>query len=294
MHDGEFPIDEALVARLLAAQFPEFASLTLRAWPSTGTVNALFRLGEHLVARLPRLPRFAEDLERELAWLPRLAPRLSLRVPEAVAVGRPTAEFPCAWAVFRWLDGAAYDPGVVADERAAARALAGFVRELGAIDAAVGPAAGRAPLATLDAATRAAIEAGRDVFDADAALAAWERALAAPVWDGAPTWIHGDLMRPNLLVRGGRLDAAIDFGGVGVGDPAMDLVAAWSVLGPVGRAVFREAIGQDPRRGAGTWARARGYALHQAALIVPYYVASNPAFAAEGARIVGEVLRDEG
>lgn len=294
MHDGELPIDEALVARLLAAQLPELASLPVRAWPSTGTVNAIFRLGDHLTARLPRLERYAAALAREAAWLPRLAPRLSLRVPEPVAVGRPTTAYPCVWAVYRWLHGAPWGDGVAVDERAMATALAGFVGELRALDPGGGPPAGRAPLRELDVRTRAAIEASHGAIDADAALAAWTRALTAPAWDGVPSWIHTDLMRPNLLVVDGRLDAVIDFGGAGVGDPAMDLVAAWSVFGPAGRAAFREALRRDRRLDAGAWARARGYALHQAALIVPYYADSNPAFAAEAVRIVGEVLGDVG
>ena len=294
MHDGELPIDEALVARLLGAQLPELGGLAVRAWPSTGTVNAIFRLGDHLAARLPRLERFAAALAREAAWLPWLAPRLSLRVPEPVAVGRPSTEYPSAWAVFRWVDGASWGDGVAVDERATAAALAGFVDELRALDAGGGPPAGRAPLRELDGRTRAAIEAARGAIDADAALAAWTRALAAPTWDGVPAWIHGDLMRPNLLFVGGRLDAVIDFGGAGVGDPAMDLVAAWSVFGPAGRAAFREALRHDQRLDAGAWERARGYALHQASLIVPYYADSNPAFAAEAVRIVGEVLGDGG
>lgn len=292
MHDGETPIDEGLVARLIADQFPAFAHLTPRAVASTGTVNAIFRLGDDLVARLPRLPSWAEALEREATWLPRLAPRVSLRVPELVAVGRPTTGYPSTWAIHRWLHGAPYD-GLVADERAAAEALGRFVRELRALDPAGGPSTGRAPLHDLEAETRAAIEDARGFLDADAAQAAFTRALAAPVWDGVPAWVHGDLMRPNLLVAGGRLDAVIDFGGVGVGDPAMDLVAAWSVFGPPGRAVFRASLRSVPGFDAGTWERARGYALHQAALIVPYYAASNPAFAAEGVRIVGEVLTDD-
>jgi aminoglycoside phosphotransferase (APT) family kinase protein len=299
MHEGELPIDEALVARLLAAQFPELAGLPLRAWPSAGTVNAIFRLGDDHVVRLPRLPQWAVALERESTWLPRLAPHVTLRVPERVAIGRPTAEYPCAWAVDRWLAGELFGVGV-ADEPAAAAALAGFVRELRALDPAGGPQGGRAPLRDLDTETRAAIGAGGEAmtaagvaFDADAALAAWTRALEAPAWDGVPTWIHGDLMRPNLLIVDGRLDAVLDFGGVGVGDPAMDLVAAWSVFGRSGRAALKAAW-DDAHRDAGPWARARGYALHQAALIVPYYAASNPAFAAEGARIVGEVVGDAG
>jgi aminoglycoside phosphotransferase (APT) family kinase protein len=293
MHEGERPIDAALVARLLRDQLPQFAHLPLAAVRSTGTVNALFRLGDDLVVRLPRLPRFVAALERELAWLPKLAPRLSLRVPELIAVGRPVDDFPCSWAVYRWLDGEVYGGHALADEWAAARTLVRFVRELRQLDLAGGPAAGRAPLYELDERTRAAIAEARGTYDADAALACWDRALRAPVWDGVPAWIHGDLMRPNLLVRDGRLDAAIDFGGTGVGDPAMDLVAAWSVFGPAGRAAFREALEEDGLFDASAWERARGYALHQAALIVPYYADSNAAFAAEAVRIVGEVLADD-
>ncbi len=290
LHEGELPIDAALVARLIADQLPAYAGLQLRAWPSTGTVHAIFRLGEHLAVRLPRLARWAAALEREATWLPQLAPRVTLGLPEPVALGRPTAAFPCAWAVYRWRPGAHYGATPLQDEAAAADALARFVRELRAIEPAGGPPAGRAPMAELDAVTRAAIDASRASIDADAAQAAWRRALEAPVWDGGASWIHGDLMRPNLLVVDGHLDAVIDFGAAGVGDPAMDLVAAWSVFGQQGRAAFRHALRGVPGIDDGTWARARGYALHQAALIVPYYASSNPAFAAEGARIVGEVL----
>jgi aminoglycoside phosphotransferase (APT) family kinase protein len=128
--------------------------------------------------------------------------------------------------------------------------------------------------------------AARDAIDARAAAAAWERALRAPAWDGAPVWIHADLLRPNLLVHGGRLRAVIDFGAVGAGDPAADVIAAWSVFGRDGRAVFRAALDV----GDGVWERARGYALHQALLIIPYYAATNPGFAALAERTVREVL----
>jgi aminoglycoside phosphotransferase (APT) family kinase protein len=291
LHHAELPIDAELVARLVAEQFPAYAGLPIRQSSSTGTVHAIFRLGDRLAVRLPRLPRWAEALEREATWLPRLAPRVSLRVPEPVAVGRATDAYPCTWAIYGWLEGTPY--GVArAAESAAAVTLAGFVQELRSIDPTGAPSAGRAPLAELDVSTRTAIEAARGAIDADAAHTAWREALTAPVWDRTPSWLHGDLMRPNLLVVDGRLAAVIDFGAVGVGDPAMDLVAAWSVFGRGGRRVFRDALREEAGLDDGAWVRARGYALHQAALIVPYYAASNPAFAAEGVRIVGEVLKD--
>ena len=147
----------------------------------------------------------------------------------------------------------------------------------------------RKPLRELDAVTRAAIESARNVIDSDAATAAWECALEAPAWDGTPVWIHTDLLRPNLLVDGGRLCAVIDFGGVGVGDPAADVIAAWSVFSNSGRWTFRGALDVDD----GMWNRARGFVLHQAAMIIPYYPETNPGLVALAKRTVEEVLADQ-
>jgi aminoglycoside phosphotransferase (APT) family kinase protein len=286
MHDGEVDIDAGLVGRLVAAQFPGLGGLPVRAVQSTGTVNAIYRLGDHLYARLPRLPSWA--LERECQWLPKLAPRLSLRVPEPVAQGRPADGYPLSWAIYRWIDGQPYADELVGDERRAAGDLARFVSELRQVPAAGAPRTGRRPLRELDDGTRTAIESAGDVIDRHEALAAWERALTAPAWDGTPTWIHTDLLRPNLLVTDGCLSAVIDFGGVGAGDPAADVIAAWSVFGPAGREAFRDALDVDD----GTWNRARGYALHQAALIIPYYAVTNPGFVTPAKRTVEEVLAD--
>lgn len=207
--------------------------------------------------------------------------------PRPAALGRPAGGYPFTWALYRWIDGQPYTGERVADERQAARDLAGFVSALHQVPPGAGvPRAGRAPLRELDGLTRAAIEEARNVIDSRAAMAAWERALEAPAWDGAPVWVHADLLRPNLLSRAGRLCAVIDFGSAGAGDPAADVIAAWSVFGRAGRAAFRSALGVDD----GTWERARGYALHQAALIIPYYRETSPGFAALAERTVAETL----
>jgi aminoglycoside phosphotransferase (APT) family kinase protein len=288
MHDGEVDIDAGLVGRLVADQFPQLTGLPISAVQSTGTVNAIYRLGDHLYARLPRVQAWAQDLDREWHWLPTLAPQLSLRVPEPVGRGHPGSSYPFAWAIYRWIDGQPYADALVDDEHQAANDLAQFVVELRRIDPVGVPRGGRRPLRELDAVTRAAINSARGVIDSDAATAAWERALQAPAWRGTPVWSHTDLLRPNLLVRDGRLCAVIDFGGAGVGDPAADVIAAWSVFSQTGRGVFRGALEVDD----GTWNRARGFALHQAALIIPYYGATNPGFVAPAKRTVEEVLAD--
>jgi aminoglycoside phosphotransferase (APT) family kinase protein len=236
MHDDEVDIDAGLIRRLVAAQFPGLAGLPVSEVRSTGTVNAIYRIGEHRCARLPRVERWARSLTKESYWLPRIAPGLTLRVPEPIAMGEPDAGYPFPWAIFDWIDGQQYADELVADERRAATELARFVTELqGTAVSGDAPDGGRQPLRELDYGTRQAIAAGRGVIDSDAALAAWERALEAPAWDGTPAWIHTDLLRPNLIVDGGELRAVIDFGGAGVGDPATDVIAAWAVFGPAGR-----------------------------------------------------------
>jgi len=291
LHDDEVEIDQALVRRLIDGQLPHLGDLEIRAMPSTGTVNAIFRLGDDLCVRLPRVARWAGDLDTELQWLPVLAPRLPLAVPQPVAVGAPAQGYPFRWAVYRWIDGDTYDTGGVADERAAAADLAAFVSDLRRIDAAGAPPSGRLPLRQLDESTRSAIGlCAADEIDADAAMASWQRSLEVPAFDGVAVWRHCDLLAPNILVQHGRLHAVIDFGGVGVGDPAADLIAAWAVFGPAGRARFRQLLDPDDD----TWDRGRAYALHQALWIVPYYRETNPAFAALARRTVEQVLADGG
>ncbi len=289
MHDDEVHIDAELVGRLVAAQFPELTDLPISAVSSTGTVNAIYRIGDTHYARLPRLGQWAQDLDNEWRWLPKLASRLSLRIPEPVGRGHPASSYPFSWAIYGWIDGQPYADELVDDERQAGKVLAQFVAELRGMEpVALAPRAGRKPLRELDAMTRAAIDSARSVIDHDAAVAAWERALEAPAWSGTPVWIHTDLLRPNLLVHGGRLVAVIDFGGVGVGDPAADGIAAWSVFSHTGRGSFRGALDVDDD----TWNRARGFALHQAAMIIPYYTKTNPRFVALAKRTIEEVIAD--
>lgn len=256
MHVGELEIDAELVRRLVTDQFPRLAELPITRVASTGTVNAIFRIGEHLSARLPRMQRWAADLDHEWRWLPRLAPHLSLPIPVPVWQGNPAPAYPFTWAIYDWIDGEPYADESVDDERNSARQLAEFVVELRRIDAGTdAPRAGRKPLRQLDTVTRSAIASARGIIDSDAASAAWEVALGAPAWQGSPVWIQTDLLRPNVLVHGGRLRAVIDFGGVGVGDPAADVVALECLRTGWSRRVPRRSGRRQRHLGTGTWFR---------------------------------------
>jgi aminoglycoside phosphotransferase (APT) family kinase protein len=294
MHIDEVEIDTALVCQLLAAQFPQWADLPILPVRSAGTDNAIYRLGDDLAVRLPRIEGACGQVEKEQRWLPRLAPRLPLAIPVPLAKGEPGAGYPWHWSVYRWLDGENATIERIADPGQLAIALAQFIAALQQIDASGGPCPGPhnsgrgVPLEMRDASTRTAIASLHGMVDTDAATAAWDMALPSPVWHGAPVWIHGDLQSGNLLVVDGRLHAVIDFGCLGVGDPACDLMVAWNLLSADTRAVFRNALAVDDA----TWARGRGWALSVALIALPYYQHTNPVLAEISRSTIDEVLSD--
>jgi len=290
MHADQVDVDVEIVRGLLAHQRPDLAERSIHPVVSTGTVNALFRIGDELVARLPLQAHWEESIEREWRWIPWLSGRISaVRLPEPVFKGVADSRFPFARSIYRWIDGDPYDDALVDDEAETARRLARYVLELRAIEIPAGaPEGGREALAALDEDTREAIEDARGLIDATAAMTIWEHALRTPPWDGTPVWIHGDLLRPNLIVHDEQLTAVIDHGSIGVGDPATDLIPAWAVFGPAGRSADREALAPDVT----SWSRRRGIALHQAAMIIPYYAETNPAFVELARRTIEQIIDD--
>lgn len=292
MHDGEVGVDAGLVRRLVAAQFPRWAGLPVEPVDSTGTVNAIYRLGDDHAVRVPRIVSGTRQIEKDDRWLPLLAPLLPLAVPVPVATGEPGEGYPWRWTVHRWLDGEPATVARVTDERAAAVTLAGFVVALRGIGARGGPEPGDhnfwrgVPLADRDDRVRECAAQCTSLLDADAALAVWDDALAAPAYGGPPTWIHGDLNPSNLLVRDGRLSAVIDFGGLGVGDPACDLLVAWTYLTTASREAFRTEASVDDA----AWARGRGWAVSVGLIALPYYLTTNPRAAGAARRTIDAVL----
>jgi aminoglycoside phosphotransferase (APT) family kinase protein len=258
-------ITPEVAARLVAAQFPQWADLPVVPVAIDGWDNTTFRLGDELSIRLPSADGYVAQVEKEHRWLPILAPHLPVRIPEPVAVGRPDGAFPRPWSIYRWIEGETAAVERIGDLADLATDLAGFLTALEAIDASSGPPAGihsffrGASLTVYDAETREAIGRASDVIDVAVAGDAWAAALAS-TWERPPVWVHGDVAPSNLLVGGGVLRAVIDFGCSAVGDPACDLVMAWTFFDGESRAVFRDALAFDEA----TWSRARGWALWKA------------------------------
>ncbi|PSL53811.1 aminoglycoside phosphotransferase (APT) family kinase protein [Saccharothrix carnea] len=263
--DGRAGIDAGLVRRLLASQFPRWAGLSVTPVEVDGWDNRTYRLGDDLTVRLPTGAGYAPAVRKEHTWLPVLAPSLPVPVPVSLALGVPGEGYPFHWSVRRWLDGRTASPDRIEDMAGFAVSIADFLRALRRVDATGGPTAGAHSFhrgtspAHYDDGTRRALAALEGRIDVERAAAVWDDALRAPEWSEPPVWFHGDTSG-NLLVDGGKLVAVIDFGTCGVGDPACDLVIAWTMFSGESRRVFREAVGLDDA----TWARARGWALWKA------------------------------
>jgi len=293
LHADQIYIDAALARRLLVEQFPQWADLPIKRVELDGWDNRTFRLGSDMAVRLPSAEAYAAQVEKEHRWLPRLAPLLPLPIPVPLAMGMPAESFPWHWSVYRWLDGEVATIDSIDDLPLFATTLGRFLDVLQHIDPADGPPPGRhnffrgGPLTTYDAQTRDTIAALHGKIDAHAATAVWEAALAA-TWHDAPVWVHGDVAPSNLLVREGQLSAVIDFGCSGVGDPACDLVIAWTVFSGESREEFRAALPLD----AATWARGRGWALWKALITLAQHMNTNAIEASKARRVIDEVLAD--
>jgi aminoglycoside phosphotransferase (APT) family kinase protein len=283
MHADEVDTDSSLVQSLVAEQFPQWAGLPVEPVLPRGTDNANYRLGSELLVRLPRRESTVPALEKELRWLPTLAPLLPLAVPEPLASGEPTEGFPFPWAVLTWVEGRTADR---IDSVRTADDLAAFVAAFRAIDAdGAPPGHRRGALRAYDERMRATVEKLAD-HDTEALLGGWEEARAAPAWDGPPTWCHGDLDLRNVLFADARPVGVVDFGTIGVDDPATDDAAAFKLLPAEARERFWDRVGAD----GASIARARGWTIFQCVMALSYYTpANNPALFSEAERWLTEL-----
>jgi aminoglycoside phosphotransferase (APT) family kinase protein len=306
LHEDEIPVDLPLVRALVDASFPDLANLALRRLTTTGSSNALFRLGNDLVVRLPRQPGGTATIDKEARWLPAVGARLPVAVPEVVAVGEPALGYGERWSIVRWLPGVhppAVKPGAEGDPHRGrlAEDLAAVVLALKEAtllrEARTDPDLRwyrGEPVGAMAEPTFTAIQRCRQIpglgLDLDRVTEVWTDVVAACSGDHyrEPRWLHGDLVAENLLVTDGRLSAVLDFGALSVGDPTVDLVAAWEVLDPPARETFRRLVDVDEP----TWERARAWALALGMMTFPYYWDTMPARCANRLAMVRSVLAE--
>ncbi len=285
----------SLAVELIAEQFPQWAHLPIRTLELGGWDNKTFRLGEEMSIRLPSAEEYALQVQKEHKWLPLLTPHFSLPIPEPLAMGQPSKNYPLNWSIYRWIEGESANSVLIneMDLSEIALDLAQFLNELHDIDVTGAPLAGPhnyyrgAHPSVYDSEARTALAALHAHIDVNAATAIWGKAISS-TWSQSPLWIHGDLSAGNILLKEGRLIAVIDFGCMGVGDPACDLAIAWTFLKGESRAIFKSHLALDED----TWARARGWALWKAMITIVSLENKTGPEALQQKHLIDEILKE--
>ena len=316
LHHDELPIDRELVVQLLHQQFPQFSSDPLEPFGVTGSSNRIFRLGADKLVRLPRQASGSQAIVKEARWLTVLADELPVQVPEVIELGTPSEVFPYAWSIVRYLPGervTSVSDSTVLPLDGLARDLADFVRCLrrievpanAGIDAGLQHYRGDGLLAYNDQ-FQANLDQCRNItelaLDYELIQRIWQDALAQSVQNqslsdhadnrtagsSVPAWFHGDLVAENFLLKQNRLSAVLDFGGLGVGDPSIDLHGVWELFDTQSREVFRTSVDVDDRQ----WAIGRAWALAVGLMTFPYYWHTLPGRVRQRLQMVHNVLLD--
>lgn len=286
-------IDTQLVARLVEQQFPEWSHLPIRPVEKDGHDNRTFHLGDALGVRMPSAESYAAHVPIEHEWLPRLGPGLPLPITQIAGKGSPSEDYPLPWTINHWIPGETACKPEITDLDSFARDLGNFLVALQTQDCFGAPPPSKinffrgGSLKTYEQQTLQYIQTLSGTIDQDAALQTWQAAVKAE-WDRPAVWVHGDIAPGNLLIENGRLSAVIDFGLLAAGDPACDMAIAWTTFYGSSRQTFRETLKVDPD----TWARARGWALWKALLLLAIADDPSSSQALEATHVINETTTD--
>ncbi|MDP1724339.1 MAG: aminoglycoside phosphotransferase family protein [Alphaproteobacteria bacterium] len=286
-------ITSDLARKLVAVQFPEYAHLPIRSVEKQGHDNRTYRLGNDLLIRMPSAASYALKVPKEQDLLPRLAPYLTVNIPAPLKMGNPSDDYPYPFSIYKWLEGVSINLLVLDDDclEKLAFDLAKFLKELQSMDAVDGPKPGQHNwwrgdhVSVYDKGARDQIAQLSNVIDANKAMQLWENACKTR-WHQNPVWIHGDFAIGNMLMHDRKLTAIIDFGGISLGDPACDLVIAWTFLKGKARDIFINEIALDDD----TWLRAKAWALWKATFELCQITDQNSSDAFVQKRIIEDVL----
>jgi aminoglycoside phosphotransferase (APT) family kinase protein len=293
MHADQLHVDAQTVHGLVEVQFPQWRGLPITPLRASGTMNAIFRIGDDLAARFPLVGDDPAEVRASLAAeaeaTGELADAATVPIPQPVAIGQPGAGYPLPWSVQTWLpghDATVEDP---AGSIAFAHDLAELIAGMRAADTRARRfnGVGRGGhLPNHDEWLRTCFRQSADLLDVPLLRGIWAELRTLPEVD-ADAMCHRDLIPPNVLVQDGRLVGVLDGGGFGPADPALDLVTAWHLLDETQRGILRRELGC----GDVQWRRGMAWAFQQAMGLVWYYLDSNPTMSRCGRRTLDRIVK---
>lgn len=282
-------MNQNIVHRLIQLQCPQFAHLDIRPVARSGHDNRTFHLGNEMIVRLPSGEDYALQIEKENKWLPFLAKHLSLPISTPIFLGKATDFYPYPWSILKYIEGDTVNQQNINSLESFAEELSFFLKELQSIEVNDAPKAGKhnfyrgGHLKIYSQETYAALTQYQNVLPVERLRLLWEQALATP-YTSLPVWIHGDVAPGNLLVSHGHLCAVIDFGIMGIGDPACDYAMAWTFFDENSRAIFLKDLSPD------MIARARAWALWKALIT---YDDDNQIISENAHYTIQEILKED-
>lgn len=262
--EAEVDVSVELVRTLLAEQFPQYAADAISLL-ANGFDNINFRVGEELIARLPRRAVGAELVQHEQAWLPKLAPLIDVPIPAPVHVGVPSADYPWAWSLVRWHEGKTVDLAPLGSD--GREQFIKFLRQIHRAapnDAPTNAFRGVPLIHRVEAVDDrfAFLVENTDLIDGTI-RSVWRRGLEADAETSVRprTWLHGDLHPRNVLNHRGELAAVLDWGDICVGDPASDLASIWLLFPEQALDIEARVLASDVYDGELMRDRLRGWAV---------------------------------
>ncbi len=251
-----FEINLELTRILIKQQFPQYSYLEIKAVDNQGHDNRTFRLGDKMLIRLPSAEKYAAKVMIEQKWLPKLAPFISLKIPKPIHLGIPSKHYSYNWSIYEWIEGKSLNqiPKNELDLEGIACDLANFIKELHKIDTNGAPKAGThnfcrgLHIEVYEKDAKENIQKLKNIIDSNKALLILEEAMNSR-WERKSVWIHGDLAIGNILLKGKKINAIIDFGGMAIGDPACDLVLYWNLFEKKSAEIFKSELNLDQNTG---------------------------------------------
>lgn len=282
-----------LAKQLIANQFPQFATLTIVPVRQQGYDNRTFRLGNDMLIRMPTAAPYALKVPKEQELLPLIKPHLNVTIPEPVAMGYPSPDYPFHFSIYKWVEGRSANHIVLDGDTllSISLQLAEFLNTLQNIENIEGPAPGQhnwwrgSHISVYDEGARKQINQLTDIIDSAKAHALWEQACKTR-WHKSPVWLHGDFASGNIIIKDKKLAGVIDFGGLAVGDPACDLVIAWTLLHGKSRELFINNLALDND----TWLRAKAWCLWKATYELCQLQDLSSCAATTQKRIINEII----
>lgn len=290
MHDNEVNIDKDIIYQLLSEQKPEWAMVNIVPISSDGSDHALFRLGSEYVMRLPRVARAVKGIDKEVKWVSALASHLSTPISEPIFKGAPSEQYPFPWLVNKWCEGHNPDFEKNNEYSILATELAEFLNQLHGIKIPDGPISRRGvALNYLNTDVKVALKKIDAELDVSLIVSLWQQLMNTDEWIQEPAWLHGDFLQGNILVNNHHLSGVIDFSDLGMGDPACDLIIAWSLLNKDSRKTFKDNLDNIDEN---TWQRGRGWALSIALIMLSYYKDRSPYFTTLAKHMIRELTSE--